>query len=170
MTDNISIGAGASFLPGLTLEDQIYFINPKITYDLGKNLHLGASFNWMNFPEVGNIGFLNLAATYGSPKYNLTLGASYGVVDREISPQPMVNFGAFLRPANWLAIIADVIWVPTRVAVQNAEDYTPFITVGFRFINKESSFDLGFLSADNSNPQAQTQLYIPYLSYRHTIW
>lgn len=170
ITDNISIGAGASFLPGLTLQDQIYFINPKITFDLGKKLNFGASFNWMNFPEVGNIGFLNLALTYGSPQYNITAGTSYGVIGSEISSQPMINFATFLRPANWLAIIGDFIWVPTRVAVQSADDYTPFITVGFRFINKESSFDLGFLSANNSNPQAQTQLYIPYLSYRHKIW
>ncbi|OJJ15146.1 hypothetical protein BKI52_39460 [marine bacterium AO1-C] len=170
ITDHISIGAGTSFLPGLTIDDQLYFINPKVTLELAKDLHLGVGFNWMNFPGTGKIGFLNLAATYGSPRYNVSIGTSYGMIDGEISAQPMINIGTFLRPSNRIAFIGEILLVPTQVAVQTAEDFTPFTMLGFRFINKESSFDLGFLYAYNNNPQAQTQLYIPYLSYRHELW
>ena len=170
ITDQISLGAGASFLSGLTIDEQLYFINPKVTFDVSKNLHLGASFNWMNLPNTGSLGFLNLAATYGSPRYNVTAGLSYGVTNGELVPQPMVNFGTMLRPTNRVAFMGEVLLVPTQIAVQSVEDFTPFVIVGVRFINKESAFDLGFLLANNDNVQAETALYIPYLSYRHKLW
>ncbi len=169
ITDHISIGAGTTFLPGIDLDDQLYFINPKVTFDLTKNLHLGASFNWMNFPEVGKLGFLNLAATYGSTRNNFTVGLSYGATEGTFTSQPMINIGTSLRPTNRIAFMGEILLVPTQIAVQSVRDFTPFVIMGLRFINKESSFDLGFLFANNDNNRAQTQLYIPYLSYRHTL-
>lgn len=170
ITKNISVGGGISWIPGVSLDKQMYFINPKVTLPIAKNLNIGATFSWFRIPDVGELGFLNVAATYGTHDYNISAGVSYGVADGQMAAQPLVTFGAMVRPINRLALVGEVLLFPTQVVTTGQQDFTPFTILGVRFINAGSSFDLGFVYANDEQNGSRTELlFVPYLSYRHSL-
>lgn len=169
INDWLSVGGGLSFLPGVSLEEQLYFFSPKVTFSVAKNLRIGASFNWLNVPAEGGFGLLNFVATYGSPKYNFTAGLSYIVFDGQTAQAPLVSIGTMLRPLRKVAFIGELLLLPTQVSTQLTNNFVPIALGGVRLMYRKSSFDLGLTYLAVDQMSASAQLVIPYLSYRYQI-
>lgn len=167
ITDNLSIGAGG-FITG-----QFFFGNSKLTIPVGRNFRLGASLNWWVVPTVGDLGLLSLAGTYGSKDYNISAGLSYGVLDGEITPRPLINLGGMARPINRVAFVGELILLPVNTQFNtftNSQRFLPLAMMGTRFINKKSSIDFSFLYLNSGEINGSSLiLLLPYIAYRHKI-
>lgn len=167
ITDNLSIGAGG-FITG-----QFFFGNSKLTIPVGHNFRLGASLNWWVVPTVGDLGLLNLAGTYGSKDYNISVGLSYGVFGGKATPRPLINLGGMARPINRVAFVGELILLPINTQFNtftNSQRFLPLAMMGARFINKKSSIDFSFVYLNSGEVNGTSLiLLLPYIAYRHKL-
>ncbi len=175
VTNWLSLGGGADLLGTLlsTVRGQIpplYAFTPKIGIEVSKNLHFGAGFTGGIYGRgyagsdsqgstVKGLGFAFGNATYGSPDYNITLGAGIPFWTGEnefISPVIMIN--GICRISKNISLIIEN-WIMT-----SKEFYfgpVELLGYGFRWCTDNMSLDLGFYN----NRQFSEFLFvgIPYI-------
>jgi hypothetical protein len=98
---------------------------------------------------------------------------SYGVLDGEITPRPLVNLGGMARPINRVAFVGELILLPVNTQFNtftNSQRFLPLAMMGTRFINKKSSIDFSFLYLNSGEINGSSLiLLLPYIAYRHKI-
>ena len=141
LTDNITIGAGCSVLPGVSINDQIFFFTPKIGISASKKFSLAAGALIIKFPNVEDLdipllGILYGVSTLGSPNASFTLGLGYGFAGSELADSPIAVIGGESRISRRVALVSENWIIP-------GADY-PLISYGVRFFGPKISVDLAF--------------------------
>lgn len=110
-TDNFSVGATVSLIPGVALSQQAFVLSPKFTAPISESVHLGAGIIYANIPFDGsNSGGAGLgygALTYGGADDNLTLGVGYGFTSGEIGKTPVFQFGGQKRVSRRISLLSE---------------------------------------------------------------
>jgi len=169
ITDHTIIGGGFTIIPGLNIEDQLYFVNAKIGYQLSEKFYLGGGGLYVSLGEIGGyIGLCYAVGTYGTKNHNATFGLGYGISDNKLMETPVFTFSGMTRLSkrislmteNWLSTITYNEYVPETDSHRTVSDFHILISYGFRFFSDNISFDIAFLNVPTSE-----ELYFPGIPY-----
>lgn len=111
ITNNFSLGATVSLLPGVPLSQQAFVIAPKFTAPISEKVHVGAGVIYANIPfdesDSGGAGVGYGSLTYGSAEDNLTLGVGYGFTSGEIGSTPVLQLGGQKRISRRISLLSE---------------------------------------------------------------
>ena len=138
ITDNISIAAGASIIP--EVDNQLYYIIPKVAFEATELLDVGASV--MIFRLWDETLFFGLgSATYGTDDASLTAGLGLAWNSEGMMETPALQVGGEYRVARRMALVAETWSIPGE------EDAGILILGGARLLGEGMTIDLGFATS-----------------------
>lgn len=144
VTDNITIGGGISAVPGIGLGEQLFYISPKVGFELGPQASVAVGGLFAGFGDDFDddlqdslrIGYA--VGTFGPPSRSATLGLGLANVDGETAPLLMVGGAATL--SRHVALVAES-WMD----VSNPDLSTQPVGVAVRFFSTKLSADVGVI-------------------------
>ena len=152
VTKNISIGGGFEFITTL-IGSPIWFLTPKVGFDISDNIHLGGGFIMAGFAAEGTATLGYGVFTLGQSETNLSIGAGYGLLDGELSDYPAIMISGTHRISKSIAILSENYVIPNSFY---------FGIHGIRILSKKNSFDIGAIVI----PEIADELpALPYVGY-----
>lgn len=155
ITDNISIGAGISIFPGVSMGDQIWYLQPKVGFPVGDMFDFAVSALIIQVPntdadddidafdEPNTVGVIFGVGTYGNEDRSVTFGLGFGYADDDIANKPAIIFGGDYRVARRVSLVTEN-WIFPEVD-------EPLVSYGIRFFGESLSVDLGFFNVLNED-------------------
>ena len=147
ITDRLTMGAGFSLVPGLNLDDDVFYLTPKLALVQTANAGLAIGALLAFVPGLAtssgsnSLGILYGVGTTGSRESNLSLGLGWGYVGGELADRPIVMLGGQSRLSRRLSAISENWFVPADGRFQGAVSY------GLRFLAERLSVDLAFVNS-----------------------
>jgi hypothetical protein len=117
LTDNISLGAYVSLLPGVGVQNQFVMLTPKASFSVGDNWHLGAGALYLRVPNFDSndsgygAGLVYGAATRGSADNNISLGVGYGFAGGGIGSTPTIYLAGQTRVSRRVSLLSENYFV-----------------------------------------------------------
>lgn len=145
VTDNITILAGISIIPGLDLDQQLLYFAPKIGHRFGDNFSFSVGAAYATVGEDFTAGMIFAVGTVGPDHAAFTGGIGLGYAgegdDVKFADNPVIMFGGNLRMSNSVALVSEN-WMATGENFDLNEQ--PF-GIAIRFFGERLSADFGFL-------------------------
>lgn len=111
ITDNILIGGGSSIIPGVGLDNQVFFFNPKVGFPVNEKIHLGGGVFYASFPFDDDVrehaGIIYSVGTYGTTDNNVTVGLGYSLFNGVVDNTPMAMLGGMYRLSRRTALVTE---------------------------------------------------------------
>ncbi len=146
LTDNVTLAGGFSVIPGVGLDEQLFYISPKVGFNLGDraSVAVGAlvagAGGGEGDSESAYIGFA--VGTFGGPKGSLTFGLGLGDTSGEFSDAvPIVMAGGTATLSRHVALVGET-WMFVNDGFRLSEQ--PF-GVGVRLFSDRLSADVGVI-------------------------
>jgi hypothetical protein len=147
ITDHLSIAGGMSVIPGIGLDEQAFYVAPKLGFRLSERAAVAAGVLYAAVPDDDDLGDFGVAfgvVTLGGRDKSLSLGVGLAGADFSdglvASPIVMVGGAVTLSPRialvseNWLVLNGDV-----ELGQQP-------IGLAVRFLGDRLSADVGFVT------------------------
>lgn len=158
LTDFLSIGGGFEILSTFSGADPIYFLTPKVGFEVSEKVHVGAGVLFMGVGDEGNFGIAYGLGTYGNTNSNMTLGAGWGFLDGEFSENPFITLSGMHRLRRNISFVSENWFVPDL-----DDSYYGLLSYGIRFFGEKLSVDLGFIN--NGDIAEVIFIGIPYVDF-----
>ncbi len=160
VTDNFAIGGGMSLVPGVGIENQIFYFTPKIGLVKSETINFAVGALILAIPNFDDdsdsplVGSFYGVGTFGRPDHSFTIGLGYGFVEDNLANKPIVFFGADLRMSRRTAFVTENFIFP--------EVDDPVVSYGLRFFGEQISIDLSFF-----NPLSDEAIFpgFPYIDF-----
>ena len=177
ITENLSVNVG--FIPIVN----IFTLSGKFSFDATKNLHFALNGNYItsasSFTNV-SVGTLGGVATIGTNSKNISIGATWGIGSGgNFTNKPIIQISGTTRISNKVALTMDnFLTTDTKTTYYNNGQYytttssnqiAGILTYGVRILWTRSQFDLGLISALNSNSNSFTPSGIPYFKFTTSL-
>lgn len=145
LTDNFSIGGGVSVFPA-GVDDQIYYVTPKIGMSIGEKVHIGAGV--LAGGVIGGDGdFAGIfygVATYGTGDASITGGLGYGFAGDDVSSEPVAMIGGEKRISKRVALVTENYFVTSAIG-------DPVVSGGVRLMSEKLTVDFGLFKLIGNN-------------------
>jgi hypothetical protein len=142
ITGNFTFGGGMSLIPGVDIDDQVFYFTPKIGIEASRKTSFAVGALVLALPEIDDesplVGVLYGVGTFGEPDGSVTAGIGYGFVDDEIADKPLVMLGGEKRFSRRMSFVSEN-WIFPGV-----DD--PLVSYGFRFFGEDISVDLALFN------------------------
>jgi hypothetical protein len=142
VTDNFSIGGGTSIFP-TGLDEQVYFLTPKIGKSFGDQVHMAAGLLFVGGTSGGTGGIGYGAGTLGNGDASVTVGVGYGFAGGDIETKPVAMLGGELRASRRIAFVTENYLLPTS-------DDNLVYSFGLRFMGEKLTTDLALFNVAGS--------------------
>ena len=139
ISKNISIGGGFEFV-STVLREPIWFLTPKVGFDLSKNVHVAGGVIMAGFASAGTASLGYGVFTLGTSESNLSVGVGYGFISGEFSKSPVVMISGTRRLGNNIAFLSENYIIPNSFG-----NPSYFGIQGIRILSPKNSFDIGVL-------------------------
>jgi hypothetical protein len=161
VTDMFTLGGGMSILPGVGLEEQVYFVTPKIGIVQRErfNAAVGAlaiavpTFDFDGGGGRKSAGLLYGVSTWGTHDESFTAGLGYGYLEGTLAHRPVVMLGGETRASPRISLVSENYIFPGG---------TGLISAAIRFMGQDISVDLGLTRPMGRNVDAVT---VPVLNF-----
>src|SRR5687768_9851982 len=161
ITDRFTLGGGATTIPGVAFNDNLFYLLPKYTlvsrpraqFALGA-LVGGLPFNSDDFGDAEIAGLIYGVGTLGTRESNVSLGAAWGYANDEITNRPGIMLGGQGRISRRVSVISENWFFP------NGDDTESVLSYGLRFLGENISVDLAWV-----NPLGAGDYGIPWLGF-----
>lgn len=177
VSNHTTIGGGFSIIPGIGIDNQAYFINAKVAYQITEKFYLGGG-GLLFGVENSSIGLGYAIGTYGSKDHNATLGIGYGYFDDELMETPVFTLCGMTRVSKRISLMTENWFGNVIYDDENCYEISPgnyycedkevtefhwLFCYGLRFFSNKISVDLGFMNA----PTGEELFFpgIPYLDF-----
>ncbi|MDP9178747.1 MAG: hypothetical protein M3O61_13775 [Gemmatimonadota bacterium] len=156
VTDNFTIGGGVSVVP-TGLENQIYYITPKVGMSVGEKVHLGAGVLVAGAFRGGDDfgGIFYGVGTYGTSDASVTGGLGYGFVGEDVASEPLGMIGGEKRISRRVALVTENYFVTSGIG-------DPLISGGVRFMSEKLTVDFALFSLLGNN---DTVPFFPWIDF-----
>lgn len=146
LTDNLSVMAGMSVIPGLGLRNQLIYIAPRIGVRASEDVAVSAGVLYMSILEEDiAAGIVFGVVTYGREDKSFSAGVGFGYIkdqgEVEFAKQPIIMLGGNIRISNSIALISEN-WFITGAGFDLGQQ--PF-SVALRFFGERLAVDLGLI-------------------------
>ena len=118
VSDRVTIGGGVSLFPTLGLDEQVYYLTPKVGLVSREKVQLAAGALVAAVPGVGDgddassFGILYGVGTYGSASGSVTGGVGVAYADGGLADRPAIMLGGERRVARRVALVTENYAVP----------------------------------------------------------
>ena len=156
VSDNFSLGGGASIIPGVNPLDQFYFLTPKLgVYSSPRvNFAVGALVGGaMNINSP--VGIAYGVGTYGGEDNSVTAGVGYAFAGTDAKSSALLMIGGSTRLTRNTALVTENYLY--------TGDGTGIVSGGVRFIGDRISVDLAL----GANPSSG--IPVPYLAFIYKL-
>jgi hypothetical protein len=151
VTDNFSVGGGASLFP-TGLDNQVYYFTPKVGVSFGEQVHLAAGLLFAGTKGgTGGVGYG--AGTFGNGDASVTVGLGYGFAGGDIESKPVAMLGGEKRVSRRIALVTENYLLPTS-------DNNLVYSFGVRFMGEKLTTDLAIFNYSGSDI-----IGIPYVDF-----
>jgi hypothetical protein len=155
LTDRVNFGGGMSLFPGVGLDEQIYFVTPKIGVIAGPKLNVAVGALVAGVPdffEDSPVGLAYGVATYGGEDASVTVGSGFGF-SRSSTSQALVMLGGSARLSRTVALVSENY-------LYSDNGTSGLVSAGIRFMGEQIAVDLaGFTASGTGVP------IIPYVAF-----
>lgn len=142
VTDNLSIGGGVSLFP-TGLDEQVYYLTPKVGVSFGEQVHLAAGLLFAGTSgETGGVGYG--VGTFGDGDASITVGGGWGFAGGDIESKPLAMLGGEKRISRRIALVTENYLLPID---RNNIVYS----FGVRFMGEKLTTDLALFNTSGSN-------------------
>jgi hypothetical protein len=141
LTDNISIGGGMSLFPA-GVDDQLYYVTPKIGISLNDKVHLATGALVVG-GKGGTGGVYYGVGTFGDGNASITVGGGYGFAGGKIQSKPVAMVGGEVRLARRIGLVSENYILPIS---ENNVVYS----FGLRFMGDKLTTDLALANVSGS--------------------
>jgi small nuclear ribonucleoprotein (snRNP)-like protein len=156
---NVSIGGGVELI-SLLFGSPVWFLTPKVGFQVAENSHVGGGFIMAGFAGDGTATLGYGVYTIGSSESNLTVGAGYGLISGKFSNRPTIMVSGTHRVGNNLALLSENYFIPINTS-------TSYIgTFGFRLLAPKNSFDFGLVFGTDISDIIPA---IPFIGYTRSF-
>jgi hypothetical protein len=150
VTDRFTFGGAMSLFPfDNFLQDNIYFLSPKVGIIQGERFNAAAGV-WIGgapfSDKLGSVNSFGIAygvATWGGLNGAFTLGGGYGFAEGRLARNPLMMVGGTRRLSRQLSFVTEN-WV-----FPNVEE--PLVSFGLRTHGESLSWDFGALTVLRTN-------------------
>lgn len=164
ITNHWTVGGGASVIPGLGLNEQLFYGLTQVGVPVGRNAHLaaGALYASGGNEEFG-VGMLYGVGTFGSPDRSLTIGLGWpGIHDRDepfhFGDRPIVLVGGTVRLSRRVALVSEN-WILPGEPLSSQP-----LGLAVRLISGRLSVDVGVIVVGEALDEG---LPVPWLSFAY---
>ena len=151
VTDNVTIGGGVSLFPA-AVEDQVYYVTPKIGISVADKVHVAAGVLFAG-TKGGTGGIYYGVGTFGDGNASVTLGGGYGFAGGRIEAKPVGMIGGELRVSRRIGIVTENYLLPVS-------DNNFLYSFGLRFMGEKLTTDLALVNVSGSDV-----IGIPYVDF-----
>ncbi len=151
VTDNVTIGGGVSLFPA-AVEDQVYYVTPKIGISVADKVHVAAGVLFAG-TKGGTGGIYYGVGTFGDGNASVTLGGGYGFAGGKIEAKPVGMIGGELRVSRRIGIVTENYLLPVS-------DNNFLYSFGLRFMGEKLTTDLALVNVSGSDI-----IGIPYVDF-----
>jgi len=151
VTDNVTIGGGVSLFPA-AVEDQVYYVTPKIGISVADKVHVAAGVLFAR-THGGTGGIYYGVGTFGDGNASVTLGGGYGFAGGKIEAKPVGMIGGELRVSRRLGIVTENYLLPVS-------DNNFLYSFGLRFMGEKLTTDLALVNVSGSDV-----IGVPYVDF-----
>ncbi len=148
-TDMFSIGGGFSLIPGLNIDEQVFYFTPKVGWQVSDKVALAASMLIIRIPDPDDdddiadedpptVGTLSGLITYGTGNLSVTAGAGFGYAGDQIADKPAVVLGGEWRFSRRLSFVSEN-WIFPEID-------EPLVSYGIRFFGESIAVDLALFN------------------------
>ena len=158
ITNQLSMTAGMSILPGLAIDEQIITLAPRVA--------VSAGILYLTVPNEGAAGIAFAIGSLGHSDRSLTAGIGVGYTkdgrraDYKFAEHPIIMLGGNIRLSNSLAFVSEN-WFITGEGLSLSEQ--PF-GITLRFFGEQIAADVGFIIIGEALKEG---VPIPWLSLVH---
>ena len=143
LNDRITIGGGFSILPGVGLDEQLFYVTPKLGVIAGDKLNvaigvLAARFGLRGAGREKTFAIPYVVGTYGSEKGSVTTGIGYGYANGKLANSPALLLGGDARLSRRFGLVTENYVFPS--SFDGAA-----VSVGARFFGEKLSADFGLV-------------------------
>ena len=146
----------------------VFYLNPKMSTKVYKNLYAGGNILYVNYFNHSNddnasftgLGVLNGFATYGTTNLNVTGGLGWGFVNKDFAKKPVITLAGMARVSRRIAFVTENWFLPD---VGENQSYYGIFSYGIRFLGEKNSIDLDFIN--NKDISKTIFLGIPFLDF-----
>jgi hypothetical protein len=154
VTDRFTLGGGMSIVPGISIDQQLFYITPKVGLVASDRLNVavGALVVGAGGLDEGPVGLGYGVATFGGEDASATVGAGFGFARSSTSQAVLMAGGSARTSRNFALVTENYLYTGSESAF--------LLSGGMRFMSGEKlAVDLAaFIVADVDFP-------IPYLSF-----
>jgi hypothetical protein len=155
LSDRFTLGGGASLIPGLGIDEQVFYFTPKVGLVASDrvNVAVGALVAGVGaISDEGPFGIGYGVATFGGEDANVTAGAGFGFAQTSTS-QAVLMLGGSTRVSRNIAFVSENYLYTGRGS-------TALLSGGIRFLGEKLAVDLaGFTTGEGDIP------IVPYLAF-----
>lgn len=145
ITDYFTLMGGFSFIPGVSLKDQLKYFAPKIGVDINEKWAFSAGVLYGTVEDYGaGIGFAVITAGERDKSFTVGMGLGYTKDKKEhfeFAEYPILMLGGNMRISNSMALVTEN-WFALGETFKISEQ--PF-TIAMRFFGNNLSADVGFI-------------------------
>lgn len=155
ITDRFTIGAGMSIVPGLGIDEQVFYLTPKLGIVAGPSLNVAVGALVAGAGAISDdspIGIGYGVATFGGEDANVTTGAGFGF-SRSSTSQALLMVGGSLRTSRNIALVSENY-------IYTGASSSVLLSGGVRFMGEKLAVDLAAFTAG----EAEVPI-IPYLAF-----
>lgn len=144
LTDNITLGGGFSTIPGIGLSDQVFYISPKLGFELGPRASVAVGGLFAGVSSELDDDFQNTlriayaVGTFGPPRHSATIGL--GAANAGGETTPLLMLGGVATLSRHMALVAE-----SWVSLEEPDLSTQPIGVAVRFFSTKLSADVGVI-------------------------
>lgn len=151
ITDNLSIGGGMSIFPA-GLDEQVYYVTPKVGVSFGEQLHLAAGLLFAG-TGGGTGGVYYGVGTVGDGDASASIGLGYGFAGGDIESKPVAMLGGEKRVSRRIALVTENYLLPIS-------DDNLVYSFGIRFMGEKLTTDLAIFNVVGSGV-----IGLPYVDF-----
>ncbi len=157
ISKNLSIGGGFEFISTM-LGHPIWFLTPKVAFNVTDKIHIGAGFIMAGSVEMQTATLAYNVITFGSSESNITFGGGAVFSNGEFSTSPTIMISATHRVSNSIALLTE-----NYILTGSSDNATVFGIHGIRIISKKNSFDIGAIVVPDNFDNIPALPYIGYV-------
>jgi hypothetical protein len=154
ITDLVSLGGGVSIIPGLSLDEQLYYLTPKVGVLASPSLNVSVGALIAGVGRASSespVGLGYGVATFGGADASVTTGAGFGF-SRASTSQAILMLGGERRVSRSIALLSENY-------LYTGNGRSGLVSAGVRFMGERLAVDLaGVIVSQASTP-------FPYVAF-----
>ncbi|MCX8010794.1 MAG: hypothetical protein N3A61_06555 [Ignavibacteria bacterium] len=157
ITDFLTISGGFSLAPGLSFDDQMKYIAPKIRVLHTENIDLSGGVLYASVDKY-SFGIAYAVGSFGRPNICFTGGLGWGFVEGKFSDSPLIMIGAEAQISNSIKWISEC-WIPP-------EAEAVIVSLGIRFFGDYLAADFALLTTTKASGSFP---FLPWLGFAYNF-